>query len=257
MKKFALIISVQFSMWMSNIAYADANIVRICHGSGGYPPYHFYQEQVTKGPMQGVTIDMLRKLFAELQLEYFVKPVPWKRCYQSTADARSFDIIADGSYNLQRADLFYYSVPLYNLTPTIFLTNKDRLSFPIESPEQITGLKLCANRGTNLKGYGLKETDISQTTFSIKNGLEMLKRTRCEGFLSLGEIVAGHYFIDKQKDLPKGIKSIALGYAKPWTMHLMISKKANNAEHLIMLINQAIMRLQHKGEFDRILKTYQ
>ena len=84
----------------------------------------------------------------------------------------------------------------------------------------------------------------------------MVERARCEGFLSLEEIVAGHYFIDKQKDLPKGIKSIPLGYAKPWTMHLMISKKAKNAEHLILLINQEIMRLQHKGELDRILKRY-
>ena len=257
MKKLILIFTVLSSMWISNIAYADANIVRICHGNGGFPPYHFYSEQVTKGSMQGVTIDMLKILFEELKLEYFVKPVPWKRCYESTVDARSFDIIADGSYNLQRADLFYYSIPLYNLTPTIFLVNKDRLSFPIKSPEQITGLKLCANRGTNLQGYGIKEPNISLITFSIKNGLEMVERARCEGFLSLQEIVAGHYFIDKTKDLPRDIKAIPLDYAKPWTMHLMISKKANNAENLILLINQAILRLQHKGEFDQILKSYQ
>ncbi|EPJ53726.1 MAG: hypothetical protein OFPI_09280 [Osedax symbiont Rs2] len=257
MKTQALIVIFFLSIGLSKSAVASSDIVRICHGSGGYPPYHFYPEQVTKGSMQGATIDILKLLFEQLKLDYEVKPVPWKRCYETALDARSFDIIADGSYNLQRADLFYYSIPLYKLTPSIFIANRVGLSLPIKSAQQISGLKLCANRGTNLKGYGLNQSNISLITFSIKNGLEMVKRSRCEGFLSLKEIVAGHYLIDKGKGLPQGLKAVPLSYAKLWTMHLMISRNAKNAEHLILRINQAIMRLQYRGEFDKILQRYQ
>jgi len=208
--------------------------------------------------MQGATIDVLKILFSTLELDYEVQPVPWKRCYATTIKANSFDIIADGSYNLQRADLFYYSIPLYRLTPAIFsLANKNIIQLSINSPEDITDLKLCANRGTNLDGYGLNKSNISTITFSIKNGLQMVEKSRCDGFLSLKEIVSGHYFIDSREALPKGIKVTPLSYAKQWTMHLMVSKAATNAELLILRINQAILRLQHQGEFDRILKAYQ
>ncbi|WP_165602683.1 substrate-binding periplasmic protein [Candidatus Terasakiella magnetica] len=256
MKKELIILATVISSIFSYSAKAE-DIVRICHGSGGYPPYHFYPQGVNEGKMSGLTIDVLKPLFEVLDMPYDVNPIPWKRCYKHTLSGQGFDIIADGSYNLERANLFYYSTPLYTLTPTLFTKiDETKQARPITKPEQLKKLQLCANRGTNLMGYGVVKSDISNETSSIRNGLEMLDKGRCEGFLSLQEIVSGHYYMDKGNSLPSGISASPITYAKAWTMHLIISRHAKNAKDLTFRINQEILRLQHNGVIDKIAQKY-
>ena len=83
------------------------DIVRVCHGNGGWPPFHFQDGNNQSGSMVGSTIDILHEVFRLAGLTYSTEALPWKRCLEHVRTAATFEVIADGTFNKARTQDYY------------------------------------------------------------------------------------------------------------------------------------------------------
>jgi len=233
-------------------AYAEDRPVAACHGNGGWPPYHYLpQNSNNDSPMIGASLDLIDAIFAKMSQSYTVEAVPWLRCLVG-AKAGKYELIVDGSFNKKRTENFYFSIPLYETTPTVFLQKTHPLTANAYiSPSSLKQLKVCSDRGMNLTAFGLTKDEVAFTTDNVAHSFKLLKRNRCDAVPHLHEVVMGFPLMGQ--DLVENIVTPKLlASAEPVTFHILISKTSPRAALLEAEINQAIALLKAEGTYKEI-----
>ncbi|MEH6475757.1 MAG: transporter substrate-binding domain-containing protein [Sneathiella sp.] len=233
--------------------------VAICHGNGGYPPYHYRPDGSTHGPMSGITIDVISEIFKSMNRDVEVTALPWKRCYGLVKSGEKYHIIADGSYKTSREEFFLYSRRMHILHPSIIVrkeskwANQEKLATTDFFKAKNT---ICANRGTNLAAYRFSDTDITLRTNGVEHGLDLVLSNRCQAYLTLREVAANTILRSKKAGMKSDLKIVPADTDVTFDLHLMISKAAKNPDKLLNSINDALKKLEESGQMDQLWAKY-
>ncbi|MBL4666834.1 MAG: transporter substrate-binding domain-containing protein [Sneathiella sp.] len=242
----------------SSLAYADEKI-SICHGNGGYPPYHYRGNGANKGQMTGITIDVLNEIFKSMGREVEVTALPWKRCYELVKAGKKYQIIADGSYKKSREKYFLYSQRMHVLHPSVIVrknstwANKKKLA---AADFSISDHTLCANRGTNLSAYQFSDADISLRTNGVEHGLSLVLKNRCQAYLTLQEVAASTILRSDIPGIKVDLKILPADTDVTFDLHLMISKASKDPAQLKRSIDEEFQKLDKSGRLEQLWSKY-
>lgn len=253
---FPLLIILSFQFPAAATASAK---VSICHGNGGYPPYHYRHNNSTQGQMTGITIDVITEIFKSMGRVVEITALPWKRCYGFVKSGKKYQIIADGSYKKSREEFFLYSRRMHVLHPSIIVRKDskwakyEKLAATDFSSTEDT---VCSNRGTNLSAYRFNDTDITLRTKGVEHGLDLVLNNRCQAYLTLREVAASTILRSQKTNFKSDLKIVPADTSVTFDLHLMISKAAENPEKLLESINDALEKLEKSGQFDQLWTKY-
>jgi len=251
-----------FLLLSSSIVMAQP--VHICDDAAEWPPYIYYERvngELDKSKIIGATVDLIKAIFKEINMEYTLDLLPWKRCLEEVArfdTSKEYEVFVDGSYNDERYNKYYLSAPLYKTHNGVFYSKKRfPQGFPITQASDLNKYNLCGVHGYNFEPFISVGVTARIDTGSPNNlgNLDKLKRQRCDFFLSAIEPVYGSHAIG-QYIIPDDIVSSPVSGTKKFTFYLFVAKTSPRAFELYTKINQAIIKIQEKGEADAIFKKY-
>lgn len=236
--------------------------VAICDDQAEWPPYTYYARSadgIDKTRIEGATVELVAAIFDRIGLEYSYDLLPWNRCmYQvaNFAELGRYEIVANASYNKERAQSYYASTPLYQTRYGVAFTLARFPNGPkIDTLDRLRQYQLCAPSGYNIAMYGLTAAEVSSSNRSYREILNRVSHARCDlGLVSIG-VVRGLARIEEWS-VPENVILEPLRQIKPITFHLLISRTSPRAQPLTVSINEAIIELQHDGTSDRILEKY-
>ncbi|RED46154.1 substrate-binding periplasmic protein [Aestuariispira insulae] len=236
--------------------------VAICDDQAEWPPYTYYArtaDGIDKTRIQGATAELVAAIFDRIGLKYSYDLLPWNRCmYQvaNFADLGRYEIVANASYNKERAKLYYASTPLYQTRYGVAFTLARFPNGPkIDRLEKLRKFHLCAPSGYNIAMYDLTPAQVSSSNRSYREILNRVSHARCDlGLVSIG-VVRGLAQIEDWS-VPENVILEPLRQIKPITFHLLISRTSPRAQQLSVSINEAIIDLQQDGTAGRILEAH-
>ena len=243
---------------------AFAQTVHVCDDQAEWPPYLYYERvngEPDKSKLTGATVDLLKAIFREINMAYTLDLLPWKRCLYYVENfglSKKYEVFTDGSYNDERYEKYYISAPLYKTHNGVFYSKK---RFPEGLPfiraSELNKYNLCGVLGYNFEPFTSVGVTAEIDTGAPHNrgNLQKLESQRCDFFLSAIEPVYGGQTIG-QHIIPKDIVSSPVPGAKKFTFYLFVAKTSPRAFELYAKINQAIIKLQEKGEAEAIFKKY-
>jgi polar amino acid transport system substrate-binding protein len=245
---------------------AMAQPLRICDDAAEWPPFMYYPRvngQSDRSHVTGAVAELLKEVFKMLKMDYSVTLLPWKRCMSEVDNfdqTRRYEAFVNGSFNMERAEKYYLTTPLYSMHDGIFYSRtKYPKGFPLKKPSDLNRFTLCGVLGYNyehLYSYGISRGKIIDTgTKTIAMALEKISRGRCDVFNGgietvYGGATAGLY------QIPENVVHMPLPGVEPITYHMFIAKTSPRAYELVAKINQALLILQHNGVSKRIFEKY-
>lgn len=242
----------------------QAETVRICDDGAEWPPYAYYEREsgvADKNKLTGATIDLVAEIFREIDLEYSITLLPWKRCMQEVeyfGTSGKYEVFINGSFNQERHDKFLMSAPLYKTHNGVFYSKKRFPGeLPFKSAADLNKFNLCGVHGYNFEPFISAGVTASIATNAKSNADNLTKviAQRCDFFLSAIEPVYGGHAIG-QHVIPEEIMSARIPDTKKFTFYLFVSKSSPRAHELYTNINQAIVKLYENGTTEKIYKNY-
>jgi polar amino acid transport system substrate-binding protein len=243
--------------------FVSAQTVQICGDDGEWVPYAYFERvdsKKTDRPI-GFTVALLNEIFRVMKIQHTYKLIPWKRCQREVdkfGTRKKYEIITDASFNAERGKKYYFSDPIYAVTPGVFYSiKKFPNTVPIKKPTDLNRYLLCGVRNYNFQMfYDVGINKLNEDLGSTQNlyVLNMVSRGRCDFFLSLIEPVIGIKAIDK--NFPEDIDYFFIKEAKKTEFYLLVSKTSIRGEFLIKKINSTLNILKKNGVYDQIYKKY-
>lgn len=218
--------------------------------SGEWPPY--FSESLPHG---GVAARIYREAFAleGIQIEYEYQP--WKRGLESALDGKTYVGSAGWRKSPERAKHFYLADPIFSIDTVFFHTLGSE--FDWTTLHDVGDKKI----GVTL-GYGYEKMireavyhtggKIDPATTDTMN-FEKLLAGRIDLF-PCGKEVGIYILKHKLKALNK---KAVLYHPRPLisgNIHLLISKKAPNAQHLVESFNRGLKKLHDSGQYDEYFR---
>jgi len=197
-------------------------------------------------------------------LEYTFKLMPWKRCLDSVAHfgkEKKYEAFMDGSFNMERAEKYYLTTPVYLNHEAIWFSKKKYPNgIPITKFSDLNNFRLCSILGYNTEvWYDKYEINRDKKFICCPKdpftALKMISLDRCDLLINSLEPVYGGVAIGKYI-IPKDIKGIPLIGADTITFHFFIAKTSPRAYELLTKYNQALLILQNNGVSKKIFRKY-
>ncbi|WP_108650115.1 substrate-binding periplasmic protein [Dongshaea marina] len=243
---------------------SQASLVRICDDNAEWPPYTYYQRdagKIDKEKLSGATVELMEEVFKEINLEFKIDLIPWKRCLKEVESfdvSKKYEVVINGSFNQQRHQFYYFSHPLYKTHSGIFYSAKKFSGrVPIHNVRDLNQYRLFGISGYNYSPF--IEAGVTRKIHTpVKNNsqaFKLLEQNRYDFFLSSVEPVYGSHAI-MEHPIPDSIKSALVPGIKSFTFYLMISKTSPRAYELSTRINHALVKLKENGTAEKIFKKY-
>ncbi len=105
----------------------EGEIVNICDDAAEWPPYIFYKRDTTGEKTKeliGISVDLLREIFDKQGIRFTVELRPWARCQKEVELGEDFQLALNASYNQERAEKYYLSLPYYSTSSYYFYSKK-------------------------------------------------------------------------------------------------------------------------------------
>ncbi len=246
---------------------AIAEPVNICSDHEDWAPFTYFPRVngvADKSRQIGITQDLLKEIFKIVGLKYSVTKQPWKRCIMEVDNFgknQKFEMFIDGTFNMERMEKYYLSMPIYSTHQALFYSKKkfpDGL--PLKKLSDLNKFTFCGVLGYNYEEYYsdyglLRSKKIDQGAKSLPMALNKIDAGRCDVLGNGVEIVYGGVAVGAYT-LPPSIRSMKLPGVEPTTFHIFIAKTSPRAHELLTKINQAILVIQHNGVSKKIFKKY-
>ncbi len=238
--------------------------VRICDDDAEWPPYLYYQRvdgKVDKKQLVGIVKELFDIIFKEVELEYSIKLIPWKRCLAELENfdtSQRYEIVANGSYSLPRAKKFWASLPMYITHRGVFYSEKRFPDGPpIKKKSDVADYRICGVDGYDYRDIFTWGENIKIDQGAKSNGaaLKKIALGRCDIMITSMEPIYGAAAIGNLT-IPKGIKSYPMPGLKPSIFHFWISKKSPRATELLLALNEAMMKVIYTRQYERIYRKY-
>lgn len=222
-------------------ATANAETVRLANGD--WAPY--MAENLKEA---GVISDIVKKAYAKTGHNVEYTFLPWKRGFEMAKNAELDGSIVWSKTAEREAD-FLYSEPVVDLQTVFFITNSSNFNW--NTVDDLKGKKIGGVIGYS---YGLEDAEKAGTVninriASPENNYKKLTNNRLDAVAEdrdAGmEIVHTLGIKDQVKIHPKPVKSRSY--------HLIISKKAANAQAKIDAFNQGLSELKSSGDYQTML----
>ncbi|WP_162200117.1 substrate-binding periplasmic protein [Kiloniella spongiae] len=183
-------------------ARADISSLKLCYENREQPPYYLGDSVIVPSQKQGIYIEILTKVAAQLEIELSLVRRPWNRCLR-LLELNEIDGVLGASFLEERKAIGHYpfkagiidqnarlakkSYSLYVLKNHRFVWTGDLSQIKGKS----IGIPLGYAIGTKLNRVGVKVSEQPHTELL----LEMLKHRRIEVIATLAEV--GDFLIQK------------------------------------------------------------
>jgi len=242
-------------------------VIYICDDAAEWPPYTFYDRshgKVDKSKVVGALVDMYNVIFKDLNMSYKLDMLPWKRCtYMVSHYSKTKKyVIFPGLYNKKRAEVMYYTKPIYTTHQVIWYSKKKFTKKEIEDKvkNDINSLKICDVNGYNTAFYYNvlhvdKNKKINQSAKSQCAVLHKISLGRCDIMVGSKESILGYKMIGKC-DIPDDISYIPHEKLSKSKFRLFIAKDYPKSKELWEKLNKEIEKLDKTGLKEKILKKW-
>lgn len=253
-------------MLFSILLWADDNVdwdkkpVTICLDSETeWPPYYYHpvndKGQIDSTVHVGASIDLIKRVFDVLEMDYVLKQMPWPRVLAAMKnnDGQEFcEMGWDMSINEDRIAWLLFTEPIYKIQSGGFYS-KEKLP-DLESfwgLAQLFSYNICGIRGYD---YAPIESLISIRVGREQQALDLIALGRCDIFVSTIEPIVygaklGLYKLDENT-------TYLVGKGFDRVMHATVSVASTRAAWLHKKVGQALKELRLSGETDEIYKQY-
>lgn len=256
MKLGLLIVLLCFFSLRGLAANTEKIKIELCNDEAGWPPFAF-EDSTTKRSYDGLSADILERVFQRTKYVPHISLMPWSRCL-GEAQKGEVDIVLDLYFSAERALFLSYSEPYYQLSSSLYFLKKnaDKVS-KIQSLAGMKKFKACGRREFDYSHFNLKSEDFVALANSYEQLYSLLERERCEYFPEESEIVDGLRFA-KNDRMPMAM----LGHKKAqWIqgpkIHWAVSRKSKHHDALLKLINSKFAEIKRDpGFLDNLKKKY-
>ncbi|RDE19410.1 hypothetical protein DV711_10965 [Motiliproteus coralliicola] len=242
--------------WLSAGARAELPPrLQFCADAAQWPPFSYSD---SKGMMQGYTVDLVERIFADSPHQASVEQLPWRRCLAATEQGKQFQVALDASSSDERRRKFLLSRDYYQLTPYYFYSLR---SFPdgltINSGSELGQHgTICGIAGYSYTNFALGDTPIYKEMKDFATLKEMAHRGRCATFIGRFEIVSGlaNLGVNLLRDPQLGYAPIPDAQSEPF--YMLISRNLADADKLKQQIDQKIDALEASGELRKLKENH-
>lgn len=260
------ILFLLFSFAMTGNKALAIDEVSIC--GEPFAPY-FFQSNTDPSSVTGMDIQILDAISELTNIKFKTSIVPWKRCLLDVelySQSGNYEMAIDATYNVERANKYYFLGPLYSAGIHLFYSRKKFPNGPtlkssgqtISKINQMQHFSICGMLGWNYDIYferhGIpSDTNIQTTGGGLGSVLNMISADRCEVFETQATLVAGAA-INGTLELPEDLGCIEMDEEAP-KFYLMLSKSSPRAHELANVISQAFINLGESGKLDQVRDT--
>lgn len=230
------------------VSWAEEREVRV--GALDFPPFY---EVVSNQVTGGVMLEPIAKLMKEADLHYRLNGFPPKRLYRLLANGEVHFFIGlehapeyDGQVYASPSPINIIRLQLYRLPTTAKLPTVQALA-----GKTLLVIRGYSYGGALLKLLRLTPTPIVREANDHHQALQMLQAGRADYLLDYSQAV--NYTLQEMEDPPK-LAAKTLSVLK---LHLLVSKKAPDAERLIQKLTHAMERLIARGELESLRRYNQ
>lgn len=240
----ARLFAVLFALTLAGGAWGRE--VRLCVDPE--PPPWSYWERDAQGRrtdrLVGSTVDLMRHVFGQLDIEVRFVTAPWARCLLWAARGEA-DFAVGGFRDEQRAKVFEFSAGYRTSMPHIF----SRRDHPVrvQKREQLKPLRGCGLTGASYAHFGLRPGELDQGVGDYQRLIQKLMLGRCDYFPEELEAVeslklSGQISPAEAERLHEAPATWAVGP----TLHLLAAR-GGSAAALLPQINPVLLRAARDG----------
>lgn len=134
--------------------------LRFCVEDTEYPSFNYYirQDGIKTSTLSGYDIDLLKRTFNPVGIDYEILTLPWLRCLKDVKNS-CIDAAMSASLNRQRATDYIPSIAYYYLTPSYFYLKAELdTQFHINDINQLANFgTVCGSKGFNYAHFGWRK----------------------------------------------------------------------------------------------------
>lgn len=238
---------------------APTNTLHACGGQGEWPPSSYFKREggIKTGHITGFSPDVLTHVFSGSPYKIEFALIPWGRCLAEVASGKTFQIAMGGTYNVERARQYQFSRPYLWLTPSYFFLPSVWRSAPtIKSMADLKQYKLCGFLSYNYASLGLSTDDIDTGSNTLDAMMGRIKLRRCDMLIEYAEVVAGFARLGRFDTEPEPLTGHPVPGADRVALYFMLSRKADQMDKILALINQRLAELGKAGELGKMLAVH-
>lgn len=224
----------------------------------GWELWYPYQYRNKQQELVGLDFDIFNAIVKRAQLSVIYTELPWKRHlnYIKTGD---MDVAMGTSYNKERDDYAFYSLPYRRETVKLFVRKNNLANIKLNQLSDLSD----SNYMIGVEGgyyYGKEYQELINTTafrahiievLDLEENIQLLMKGHLDGVLV--DPFTMQAFIKKYKLYDEFVPHSLTIYADD--IYFVVSKKSQHKE-LISQINNAIKSLKQDGTLDTILNNW-
>lgn len=232
---------VNFSL--VEIEYLE-NVDRILYAADqNAPPLRFVDK--TDGQYKGVVIDYLSQLSLELGINIDTKPLKWEDALKSLKSGNSQ--ICDMFPNQERAELFIFTKPIYNLRAAVAVNSNY-----MGNTEELFSkkIRLATQKGDYLNSYMIKHYPNVELvyTLDVESAFELLKNNMVDAVAGDEPVIS--YFDDSVKYPDIKILDTTL------YENSVVFALPKNESILLSILNKGIDSINSKNQLEKIQQKW-
>jgi polar amino acid transport system substrate-binding protein len=235
-------------------------VIRIC-SDGDYndefPPFAFYKrvnERAT-GETTGYSVEFIRKILSDRQIEFKVDLIPWTRC-QAEVEEGSYALLLDAASSPEREKKYFVSKPYYTLQDVYFYP-RTRPPGKVETASDLRRLRVCGQSGYTYVNWGLQDAEVDRGARTFEQALQKMKLGRCDVVLTRLETAVTYRFTQSPDPIAAGeFVWRKMPGMTPLPFHMMVSRKLPYSEDLISILNDGIDRMFRTGKAKKLGLEY-
>ncbi|WP_419798604.1 MAG: substrate-binding periplasmic protein [Terasakiella sp.] len=175
--------------FFSTNSFAQPDFSKVKVVTSFYEPYSFAEE----GAAQGIAVNQVRKILAQLHFFPSISVYPWARAYNIALNIPN-TLIFSMARTPEREEKFHWIGPVVGFDVHIF-KHKERKDIQVHNLAQLRNYQIGALR-KDVKGQYLKKHKIAVTELtSEENGIKLLLNNRLD--LMPADITATKYRLEK------------------------------------------------------------
>ncbi len=199
MKSLAKVVLCAVFFFSTN-SFAQPDFSKVKVVTSFYEPYSFAEE----GAAQGIAVNQVRKILAQLHFFPNINVYPWARTYNIALNSPN-TLIFSMARTPEREEKFHWIGPVVGFDVHIF-KHKDRKDIQIHNLAELRNYQIGALR-KDVKGQYLKKHKIDVTELtSEENGIKLLLNNRLD--LMPADITATRYRLEKMGLSPDILESV-------------------------------------------------
>jgi len=253
-----LLCVIMSSASVSSLA-SDDKIIQICDDISEWPPFIFLRRndgRITQ-EIKGFSVQVIESILRKNNLKYELTLLPWKRCLQSVEKGQSYSMLLNSSFNEERNQKYYYSLPYYHIRPHYFYSSEHHPNgLSIQDKGDLKNYRVGGLLGYSYSYWGLSRDEVySKGIYNFDGLLTHLKRNDIDLFVENLEIIIGFNMIGKSYIEDPSLRFKPVMDMPPTPFYMLFTRNPEG-KVLQKMVNKEIQAMQQEGELEQILAPY-